>query len=277
MQLYALDSNKQLVSASQAAKQINYFCLECHSFVRLRAGLHRQSHFYHLQPTIFCRQHQKGVIHLNLQNYFIQQLPLGEVTLECRFPTIRRIADVAWHPHKIIFEVQCSPISAEEVNQRNVDYQTVGWQVIWILHDQRYNQSRLSAAEIVLQHVPHFYTNMSREGKGMIYDQFEMCQKGLRSLRFSPLPIQPQYVYSCKADLLRHLNFYQRRAKWGYYFAGDLLHLELNDSQVPYIQKALLHEKEYFLPNLVSEQRLWKGLKRGVNTLWHLLLERACR
>lgn len=276
MQLYALDFNKQLVNANQATKKVNYFCLECQSFVRLRAGLHRQSHFYHLQPTIFCRQHQKGAVHLHLQNHLIQNLPIGEVTLECSFQSIRRVADAAWHPQKIIFEVQCSSISAEEVLQRNADYKKIGWQVIWILHDKRYNQLRLSAAEIVLKQTPHFYSNMNKQGKGIIYDQFEICQQGKRMVRLAPLPIQIQSFYPFHRSL-ENLHFYHHRLKWGFYFKGDLLYLELNALDCLYIKQALAYEKKFLAPPLIFKEKIKSKLKQGLNTLWHLILERVCR
>ena len=277
MQLYALNAEKQLVSAHQAAKQINYFCLECYSLVRLRSGIHRQSHFYHLQPTIFCRQHQKGLIHLHVQNYLIGQLSPEEATLECRFPMIKRIADVAWHSKKIIFEIQCSSISADEVKQRNADYGQLGWQVIWVLHDKRYNQKRLSAAEMTLQELPHFYTNMNQEGKGVIYDQFEICLKGLRFKKLAPLQIQPKKIHLLKEELFSTLQFYQERRLWPYYFEGDLIHLELSDPQALYLQEALANKKNYLPLSLSSLQKLRNRLSQGINTFWHLFLERMCR
>ena len=108
MQLYALDTKGELISAQQAVRQINYECLECQHTVRLRGGPHRRPHFYHVSPSIFCRQHQKGAIHLQLQSYFLHQLPIGDCHLECPFPSIGRIADVAWLSQKIVFEIQCS-------------------------------------------------------------------------------------------------------------------------------------------------------------------------
>ena len=50
-----------------------------------------------------------------------------------------------------MFEIQCSPITAREIEERNSDYQSLGYQVIWILHDSLYNKGRLTAAEYFLQ------------------------------------------------------------------------------------------------------------------------------
>ena len=67
MQLYALDQQGKLTSARLAKKQTNYRCLECQQNIRLRGGPQRQPHFYHLDPTPFCRQHQS----------FLQTTPKG--------------------------------------------------------------------------------------------------------------------------------------------------------------------------------------------------------
>lgn len=90
MQLYAFDEDGHLTNAHQARKQTNYSCLECRQIVRIRGGPQRQRHFYHLEPTPSCRQHQKGVIHLLLQSYFLQQLPPATPALSIAF--LRSIA-----------------------------------------------------------------------------------------------------------------------------------------------------------------------------------------
>lgn len=236
MQLYALDAEEQMISARFALKQTDYHCLECQQIVRLRGGPQRQRHFYHLDPTPLCRQHQKGEVHLQIQSYFLQQLPLGDCILEYSFPSIGRIADVAWLSQKIIFEIQCSPIAPHEILARNRDYQQAGWQVVWILHDQRYNHMRLSAAEMALHSSPHFFTNMDRLGSGIIYDQFEIRQEGMRLKRLSPLPID---IRKKASDFLDSQFFSspllkKRALTWKIYFEGDLIDLFLKTPDCEY-------------------------------------------
>ncbi len=285
MQLYAFDQNGQLISARQALRQTNYQCLECQEIVRLRGGPQRQRHFYHLDPTPFCRQHQKGPIHLQLQSYFLQHLPLGDCKLECSFPSIQRIADVAWPTQKIIFEIQYSPITAEEVLARNRDYQRLGWRVIWILHDHRYNQMRLSAAEIALRSSPHFFSNMNSLGSGIIYDQFDICEKGLRQQRLPPLPIDireiPQaYSSENRSYLLVLLN--QRAQDWNLSFTGDLLHLFWTSPDCDYLNQALKLEKAFYASSQPFAWhhlpfKLWRGIATPYQILFRFLLERMCR
>lgn len=248
MQLHALDELGQMINARRAQRQKNYICLECQQDVRLRGGPHRQPHFFHLEPDIFCRQHQKGVIHLQLQNYFFNQLPPGDCQLELPFPSIGRIADVAWLSHKIVFEIQYSPISAEEALARNRDYEKEGWSVVWILHDDRYNQVRLSAVEMALRSFPHFFSNMDRSGKGIIYDQFDLCRRGLRHSRLPPLAIAvdqriliPQFE---KKDFPLSL-LEQRSRTWPHFFSGDLMSLHLNEHSSNYLKLASAKEKEF--------------------------------
>ena len=76
----------------------------------------------------------KGLVHLSVQNRILEMLPPNEADMEVRFDTIGRIADVAWTSQKIVFEVQCATITAEEVMERNPSYASVGYDVVWILH-----------------------------------------------------------------------------------------------------------------------------------------------
>lgn len=288
MQLYALNQQGQITSALNAKKQVDYYCLECQQKIRLRGGSERQLHFYHLDPTPFCRQHQKGRIHIQLQSYFFQQLPTGDCQIELSFPLIRRIADVAWFSEKIVFEIQYSPISPQEVIERTRDYQSVGWEVIWILHDHRYNQYRLSAAEIALRTTPHFFTNFNEVGDGLIYDQFDYCDHAFRYNRLSPLPIDIKNV-------MRSLNFpkqhciyklAQRKGAWLLGFKGDLLDCFLKGENKEYFLEATAIEKKYYEKKTVTGLNIlrkifhlvWKkGIVFSYELLFRFLLERMCR
>ncbi len=185
MQLYALDSHEQVVIAALAAKGKTYFCPECRSPLRVRAGSRRQPHFFHLSHNRRCRQSGKSVVHLRIQQKLSELLPAGEAVLECRFAAISRIADIAWLPKRLVFEVQCSPITAEEIARRNRDYLSEGFQTVWILHDRRFNRKRASAAEHYLINSPGYFTNIDERGEGMIYDQCAPIFKGIRR-RLSP-------------------------------------------------------------------------------------------
>ena len=200
MQICALDSSLTLIFAQNADKRKDYQCIECNQTIRLRGGIHRQAHFYHVQPNRTCKQHGKGMPHLMLQHFIKNLIPDGEVELECRFPLIGRIADVAWHSKSLIFEIQCSPISLEEVKNRNKNYASIGYQVVWIFHDSLYNKHRLSSAEDFLRGEPHYFTNMNEEGEGGIYDQFSLITDRKRIHRLPALPINLSFPKSLSSN-----------------------------------------------------------------------------
>lgn len=283
MQLFALDHLSQVIHAKRAKKKINYLCLECKQDVRLRGGIHRQPHFFHLEPKILCRQHQKGAVHLKLQEFFLAQLPLGDCRLEYPFPEIGRIADVAWLSKKIVFEIQVSPLSGEEAIARNRDYEMAGWSVVWILHDSRYNQFHLTSIEMALSPFPHFFTNMDRFGKGIIYDQFDLKNGGIRVARLNPLPVEIKNI-SDKIEAREFpLVFLQKRAAgWNCFFSGDLMALFLHDLSSPYLKQAAKLEKKWD----VNQKRgkilnLFRLFLRKIANLYRILfrflLEKACQ
>jgi competence protein CoiA len=293
MQICALDSNNILTLADRAVKQQNYFCVECQQVVRLRSGIHRQAHFFHIQPNRTCGLHAKGMPHLMLQSFLHGILPAGEAELECRFPSIKRIADVAWHHQKIIFEIQCSPISAEEVAGRNRNYASLGYRVVWILHDNRYNQARLSAAEEFLMSHSHYFTNMNADGEGIIYDQFAAVTHGKRVFRLPALSIDPsspklltQSSFRSKNNLPFILN--QRAKTWPLMFTGDLLdtvfnhkgahdHLDERQKELFLKLELFLGKKSYFLQFLTQKNILKEYVVRPYQAVLKLMIEKACR
>lgn len=289
MQLCALDSNDKLIYAAQAVKQHDYFCLECRQKVRKRSGIHRQAHFYHLQPNQACRLHAKGMVHLMVQNTLKEILPEGEVQLEYRFDGIGRIADVAWLPRRLIFEVQCSPITAEEVAARNAAYASAGFQVVWILHDARYNQKRLSAAEDVLRLHPHYFTNMDEAGQGMIYDHFSLIDKGMRTHRLPRMAIDPASPREKFNGVLfeGHPRALRERAEaWHMGFVGDCLsRCLLNEEALVELLKGIFEQEVKVDEIDFLSTGLWEALQRGwgrfilapYRAIFRLLLERACR
>lgn len=272
MQLYALDSKENLIQARKAEKQKDYFCLECGDCVRVRGGFHRQKHFFHSQPTTYCKQNGKSMQHLQVQCFVQQIFPNGEIVLEQRFPTINRIADAVWASEKIIFEVQCSPISAEEIRERNRNYSSLGYKVVWILHDLYYNRKRLNGAELHLISHPHYFTNINKEGKGIIYDQFNIPFAGLRKKFFEKLRID-------LTTLLKHekidrlpLQLQKRLQTWDFHFEGDLLDICKRDAN--FVDKLLQFEAEN------TPQRAKTSLERWAipyKMVLRFFLEKACK
>lgn len=221
MQLFAFDSQNRLTPASAARKSTGYFCLECGGALRLRGGGRIKLHYFHLRQAENCRQSGKSMPHLQVQLYLQALFPEGVISLEKRFPRIGRVADVVWEEKRLVFEVQCSPLAAQEVRQRNADYAREGYRVVWILHERRFNRSRVSAAAEFLRGFPHYYTNMDAMGNGVVYDQLYSVQRGWRK-RLTPSfrvrlsePLDALAVEALPPLLRRKV------AVWPLAFAGD--------------------------------------------------------
>lgn len=285
MQLYALDLNQQLIFAKQALKQQDYSCLECGKVVRIRSGQHRHTHFYHLASDQACRLNGKSMIHLQVQFCLNRLLP--DSSLECRFPEIKRIADLVWWPQKLIFEVQCSSIKAEEVEKRNSDYASLGFQVIWILHERKFNQWRVTAAENHLESFPHYFTDIDEDGNGVIYDQYSIVKAGMRKKLLSPLPIEisiPQ-----KMDMMMALDevscvLKTRLHHWKLHFKGDLISQFLSKDEQ--LQKCLQEEVgNELLESQRGKESIFQGIRRFIgrfivrpySLFFQIILEKACK
>lgn len=284
MQLYALDSQNRLVFANHAKKQCDYSCLECRSTLRMRGGLYRQNHFYHVEISPSCRQNGKTVEHIQAQLFIQKLFPPGEITLEMPFPTVGRIADAAWPSQKLVFEIQCSPISALEVERRNADYSSQGYQVVWILHDKQFNNWRMSAAEIFLQGKPHFFTTINKEGVGIIYDQYDAIYKGARKTLFGPFPIIIQELKKVTPpikEVPQPKIVQQRISNWPFCFAGDLpdLCIHQRDAVLENILRIEAETDNVLKPSLLKRvgSLLHYLLIRPYNLFFQILLERACR
>lgn len=243
MQFYALDNGHPTLAAF-AEKQKRYQCPECGNSVRVRGGPHRQIHFYHVQTTHLCRQHKKTLTHLEIQWLLQSFISQKEVVLEHRFPEIGRIADLYWAKEEIVFEIQCSPISLEEVKNRCHDYESLGITPIWILYDQRFNRRYCSAAEAFLRNRGCYFS----DGKGFFYDQLDLYQGAKRVYQGPRLSV---YLNAPQRDPMLH-------------FQGDRTArgLVLQD-----IFPTTLHSKQ--------KKSVFQHVKRIYKSFFHLLLENA--
>lgn len=248
MQIFALDKNGKRLSVFFADRKKNYICHDCQGILRLRGGKRRQLHFYHINPSFSCSQSGKSSEHLATQLHIQKILSSDAAILEYKFPSIGRIADVAWISRKIVFEIQCSSISVEEVEKRNIDYASIGFHVIWILHDRTFNRLRLSSAEEFLISSPHYFSNLNAQGKGMIYDQLAFIRNGRRLQRTFPLPIDVHLprILSIQKQFPRQLQpFLKERYSWPYFFKGDALDrafsLQLPDSFFNFKSQNIFH------------------------------------
>ncbi|MFT4551399.1 MAG: competence protein CoiA [Chlamydiales bacterium] len=294
MQITSLDKKGKLIFASRAIRHHDYICIECGKIVRLRGGIHRQKHFFHLSPSKHCRQNGKGMTHLRIQEYLFSLFGPENCGMEARFSNINRIADLVWWKEKLVFEIQYSPISASEVEERNKDYASEGFQVIWILHDKNFNQCRLSAAEIFLRNAPYYFSNIDINGRGYIYDQFDIFHNGLRLFQSEAINITPTTPKKINYDTKQYplpIFIKNRLTHWPIHFSEDILSKFLSAQEKPHHVKILTYidqsekqfkEKHLPIPEKITPFYLFsllygKILKRPFIILFRFLLERACR
>ena len=267
--------------ASSAIKGHDYFCPECRGRVRRRGGLRRQDHFFHIDGTSRCRQNGKSLRHIQVQLFFLSTIPNGECRLEHPFPQIRRIADVFWEKEGLVFEVQCSPISPEEVLARNRDYASVGVRPVWILHDHRYNGENVQSVEFVLKGHPHYFTNIDEEGKGCVYDQFSHTFSHRRTKRLPMCSIAVDRPRSIPCDLRSPVEFIQHRiSRWKVHFSGDIVDSYCTGDREGYCSRIAHIEKR-------DSSSLGKGKSMAIHlinstacigkVLFRYLLERFCK
>ncbi len=232
MQLFAHTPSKQPMHANNACKKIDYLCPECHSPVRVRRGAIKRAHFFHTKPTKKCISQGKSLTHLAIQEILQKSFPEKEVEMEVPFNSINRIADVVHFEKKIIFEVQCSSISSEEIESRTRGYESLGFQVVWIFHDSRFNKNLCQMAERWIYDRLHYFTNINAKGKGILYDQFTVLCQNRRLYKTERFPVRIQRplilnngisnrVFDGESPLPKIL--YERKKKARYHFEGDLL------------------------------------------------------
>jgi len=252
--LYAYDDDGLLVYSADAEKRQGYYCYECHLPVRVRKPFRRIPHFYHRKLSPSCRLYGKSQDHL-LAQLAIQKLLPG-AALEKPFPTISRIGDVVWEPHKLVFEIQCSHISRSEVEARASDYRKAGYQVVWILDDRIFNRKVARPAERWMRQGACYYATLRGEVP-VFYDQFEIYAQERKVYRGQRLRVRldkPCQMPELSWDPeITPAQVVQRGDPL--YFEGDLCHRALSVS----------------MQNLRTLELVYKEREGKAKGLWHVL------
>jgi competence protein CoiA len=272
MQWVALKQTER-VPAANAEKGVEYLCPECFSPVQMRSGPHRRPHYYHISKNILCRQHGKTAFHLETQFAILKVLPQNEGILEYAFPSIGRIADVAWVEKKIVYEVQCSNITFKEIQERTHDYQSLGLFVVWILHDRRYNRRRLSAAEMFLKKQLHYFSSIDAKGLGALYDQFSVIRKARRTFKGTKLPIsiaKPYRMDELEANREWPEAVLSRKEFIEIGFEGDLVDRIQKSPPSSWSGMKRLEGRK----KRISFRKLWEHCKALYSSFLHALLEK---
>lgn len=221
MQLIAYEDDRRIY-AHQATRKKDYKCGQCGDVLRLRGGRIQKLHFFHPNPRVSCALRKKSFSHLAVQEYLCKRFSKG--FMEYYFPSINRFADVVIPSLKLIFEVQCSSITLQEVRARQKAYAKTGYQLIWILHDKTFNKRILTEVEEYLRHFPCYYTNIEAGGRGFIYDQHAVYSnvKRLYIGRKCPIFIDKFFYMNYKEIKTLPEFLHERHKCWPIYFKNDL-------------------------------------------------------
>lgn len=174
--------------------------------------------------------------HLAIQKAIKTALP--EVILEKSFPEIHRVADVVYPPKKIIYEIQYSPISLKEVQQRNRDYTTLGYRVVWMLHDHHFNNKNLCSAELYLRKNLSYYTSITAYGHGFFYDQLEFFHGNKRIYKGTPHILKnllPKKLFKLPYNFPKSLK--KKAKKNAFYLSGDLIDTLIQTKNLKHIKE----------------------------------------
>ncbi|HLB52370.1 MAG TPA: competence protein CoiA family protein [Chlamydiales bacterium] len=262
MPLFATDGN-EVIYAADADPKTTYLCLGCSAPVRIRRGLHRLPHFYHLQSAKRCHLYSKSEDHYILQLQICELFIPYKLEVEHPFFDIQRIADLIWEEKKIIFEIQCSKIEPHEAKQRIIDYRKVGYEVVWLLDDRIFNKKILRPSEAFLREQTSYFFSFHRATFSTFYDQCEVLaykkrlKKGYRSKVHL---LSPKKIPEIEWPKTYPSQIEKRASAGVYYFWGDLLFRALQAAHSPTLSFALTQwrneeirlEKLHRPPNLIT-------------------------
>lgn len=257
--LTAKDAAGNTFLAFDAKRGKDYYCPECSAVVRLRLGEERRPHFFHLDPPESCRQAAKSLEHLALQLHIKNAFENQGVkaNLEHRFPTLNRINDVYVPEKNLGFEIQCSPMTAEEALQRIADYRKLNIDIVWILHTMTFLKKKASSFEKAIEPKTHYFSSMNGKGEGEIFDLFAPIEQGFRKERGVKYPVD----VTTPILKSRQGSFRKERP---FHFKGDLLYLlqergldHPTITQILFEEAKAIHKKRGFEPGDLLKKGLY--------------------
>lgn len=281
MALYAVDQD-DLIFAGHAEPGKVYWCLDCFGPVKRRLGKDRIPHFYHIQSAPHCRLHSKTEDHLRAQLQLQKFFAPGVIQIERPFIKINRVADVCWESEKIIFEIQCSPITEKEAELRINDYRLQGYDVIWLLDDKRYNKRILRPAEEYLRRHSAYYVTIKPGLESDFYDQFEVFAEARRIKKGRGMPLDLQKVRKRPKIEFNEEHFPKQilRLENAKYFFGDRLDKALQAQRNSYALHAMQNWRALEI-QLGKEQKkpsqFLRFLKRYIVSPYLVLFEKLIR
>lgn len=123
-----------------------FYCLACHSQVRLKNGSVLRPHFAHVELQ-HCPYHHEAESfeHLELKaSLYDWASKESKTEVESYLADFQQIADLLVVDKNLALEVQCSSLSLERLKERSDAYRSHGYQVYWLLGKKLWLKERLT-------------------------------------------------------------------------------------------------------------------------------------
>ena len=123
-----------------------FYCLACHSQVRLKNGSVLRPHFAHVELQHCPYHHEaKSFEHLELKaSLYDWASKESKTEVESYLADFQQIADLLVVDKNLALEVQCSSLSLERLKERSDAYRSHGYQVYWLLGKKLWLKERLT-------------------------------------------------------------------------------------------------------------------------------------
>jgi len=151
-----------------------FFCMQCQKPVVFKNGTRKRAHFSHEKEGVSI-SNPESAAHILVKHSLARWLEEQQVMVEVekRFPQIDRIADVYFEYQNLqyVLEIQKSPMSDAEFNQRVNDYQSINATVLWIfLGNVSEKDSRFRLPPVMLgREIPRLFHFCVRTAKLQIF------------------------------------------------------------------------------------------------------------
>ena len=145
----AMDNNQKRWNCMEEIPAVTegpFYCLACHSPVRLKNGSVLRAHFAHIELQ-HCPYHHEAESfeHLELKaSLYDWASKESNTEVESYLADFQQIADLLVVDKNLALEVQCSSLSLERLKERSDDYRSHGYQVYWLLGKKLWLKKRLT-------------------------------------------------------------------------------------------------------------------------------------
>ena len=145
----AMDNNQKRWNCMEEIPAVTegpFYCLACHSPVRLKNGSVLRAHFAHVELQ-HCPYHHEAESfeHLELKaSLYDWASKESHTEVESYLADFQQIADLLVVDKNLALEVQCSSLSLERLKERSDAYRSNGYHVYWLLGKKLWLKERLT-------------------------------------------------------------------------------------------------------------------------------------